>query len=95
MGIEGQQKVPKGYGPTTAKLYYRLPGHERVLTCFVWDDYDRAPDYPELFKFITAWQEPLDGVLHSVRLMHRKPVAPGKWQTVPESFPLYRASLGT
>ena len=42
----------KAYGLTTAELFYRIPEYRNVINSFVWQDYDLAPDYPQLFKFI-------------------------------------------
>ena len=58
----------KGYGLTTAEFYYRMPDYRNVLNSFVWQDYDLAPDYPQLFGFIEFWQEKIEGPLHSVRV---------------------------
>ena len=58
----------KGYGLTTAELYYRMPDYRNVLNSFLWQAYDLAPDYPELFRFIEFWQDQIEGPLHSVRV---------------------------
>ena len=58
----------RGYGLTTAELYYRMPDHQSVLNSFIWQEYDLAPDYPRLFGFIEFWQERIEGPLHSVRV---------------------------
>ena len=39
----------KGYGLTTAELFYRIPDYCNVINSFVWQDYDLAPDCPRLF----------------------------------------------
>ncbi len=70
----------KGYGLTTAEFYYRMPDYTHVLNTFVWQEYDLAPDHPELFKFIEFWQDSIEGPLHSVRFVHRKMIAPGEWR---------------
>jgi hypothetical protein len=36
----------KGYGLTTAELFYRMPDYRNVLNTFIWQDYDLAPDHP-------------------------------------------------
>ncbi len=54
------EKMLKGYGLTTAELYYRIPDYRNVLNSFVWQTYDLAPDYPELFRFIEFWQEKIE-----------------------------------
>ncbi len=77
----------KGYGLTTAELYYRMPDYKNVLNSFIWQDYDLAPDHPRLFQFIEFWQEKIEGPLHSVRFTHRKLIAPGEWRNVPSGRP--------
>lgn len=61
-----------GYGLTTAEIRYRLPDHPSLLQLYVWQDYDLAPDFPELIAFLRYWQSELDGALHSVRVGHRR-----------------------
>ena len=79
----------KGFGLTTAELFYRMPDYRNVLNSFVWQEYDLAPDYPQLFKFIEFWQEKIEGPLHSVRFTHRKMIAPGEWRNVVGEFRLH------
>jgi uncharacterized protein Usg len=79
----------KGYGLTTAELYYRLPDYRNVINSFIWQEYDLAPDYPELFRFIEYWQGNIEGPLHSVRFTHRKLIAPGEWRNVVGEFRLH------
>jgi uncharacterized protein Usg len=70
----------KGYGLTTAEMFYRMPDYPSVLNTFIWQDYDRAPDHARLFRFIEFWQDSIEGVLHSVRFSHRKMISPGEWR---------------
>lgn len=79
----------KGYGLTTAEMYYRLPDFNNVLNSFVWQDYDLAPDYPKLFEFIEFWQDEIEGPLHSVRFSHRKLIRPGEWRNVVQEFTVH------
>ncbi len=76
----------RGYGLTTAELFYRLPDHRNILNSFIWQEYDLAPDYPRLTKFIDFWKARIEGPLHSVRFVHRKLIAPGKWRNVAGEF---------
>ena len=76
----------KGYGLTTAELFYRMPDYTHVLNSFIWQEYDLAPDYPKLFEFIDFWQSDIEGPLHSVRFSHRKLIAPGEWRNVTGEF---------
>ena len=76
----------KAYGLTTAELFYRIPEYRNVINSFVWQDYDLAPDYPQLFKFIEVWQAKIEGPLHSVRLTHRKLIAAGEGRSLVGEF---------
>lgn len=79
----------RGYGMTTAEIYYRMPDYRSVINSFVWQHMDLAPDYPELFRFIEFWQGNIDGPLHSVRFTHRKLIGPGEWRNVVGEFRLH------
>ena len=63
-------KQLQGYGLTTAEITYHLPDHPSFLQTYLWQDYDVAPKFPVLLKFLTFWQHSLDGALHSVRVGH-------------------------
>ncbi|MBE9636387.1 usg protein [Salipiger mangrovisoli] len=76
----------KGYGLTTAELFYRMPDYRNVLNTFVWQEYDLAPDHPRLFRFIEFWQDEIEGPLHSVRFTHRKMISAGEWRQVVGEF---------
>jgi uncharacterized protein Usg len=71
-----------GYGLTTAEIYYHLPDHPALLQSYVWQNYDLAPDFPEMKGFLKFWQEKLDGPLHSVRYVHRKLISASEWRAV-------------
>lgn len=79
----------KGYGLTTAELFYRLPDHPHLLQSYVWQDYDLAPKFPVLMRFIDFWKAKLDGPLHSVCFTHRLLVAPNEWRNVDGEFLLH------
>ena len=76
----------KGYGLTTAEMFYYMPDYTHVLNSFVWQEYDMAPDHPALFNFIEFWQREIDGPLHSVRFTHRKLLSSGQWQNLVGEF---------
>jgi len=78
----------KGWGLTTAEFFYRMPDYRNVLNSYIWQDYDLAPDYPTLFKFIEFRHEKIEGPLHSVRFTHRKLISPGEWRQVVGEFRL-------
>jgi len=89
MAMSETEMMLKGYGLTTAEMFYRMPDFHSVLNTFVWQDYDVAPDHPRLFKFIEFWQEEIEGKLHSVRFTHRKMIASGEWRNVTGEFTLH------
>jgi uncharacterized protein Usg len=78
----------QGWGVTTAEFFYRLPDHPAILNSYIWQDYDLAPDYPVLERFIAFWQEKIEGPLHSVRFAHRKLIGPSQWRHVVQEFRL-------
>ena len=63
-----QITIIKDYRLTTAKIYYHLPDHPALLQLYVWQDFDEAPAYPALRKFLDFWKGTLDGRLHSVQI---------------------------
>jgi uncharacterized protein Usg len=79
----------KGYGLTTAQFLYHMPDHPHLLQTFIWQDYDLAPEFPGLFRFIRFWETRLDGPLHSVRYTHRLMIAPNEWRNVKGEFMLH------
>ena len=62
---EETEMMLRGYGLTTAEIFYRMPDFQSVLNSYIWQDYDLAPDYPKLFGFIEFWQRDIEGPLHS------------------------------
>jgi uncharacterized protein Usg len=42
----------QGYRLTTAEILYRLPDHPHLLQSFIWQQFDLAPDFPVLRKFL-------------------------------------------
>jgi (S)-sulfolactate dehydrogenase len=61
------QKQLDGWSLATAEILYRMPDAQSVLQTFVWQDYDLAPRFPQLQKFLSFWERELDGPIHSVR----------------------------
>lgn len=72
------EKQLAGYGLTTAEILYHMPDHPRLLQSFLWQDYDIAPEFPCLIRFLTFWRKELDGPLHSVRVGHSKLLKPAE-----------------
>lgn len=59
-------QLHKNYRLTTAKILYHLPDFDTLLQEFIWQQYDLAPTFPELRKFLTFWEREIEGRLHSV-----------------------------
>lgn len=66
----------RDYRLTTAQILYHLPDYPGVLQTYVWQDYDIAPQYPVLRKFLDFWHRELDGRLHSVQVASSSLVKP-------------------
>ncbi len=58
----------RDYRLTTAEILYHLPDHPHLLQSFLWQEYDMAPHFPMLRKFLDFWSHNLDGKLHSVKV---------------------------
>ncbi|TPN61632.1 protein usg [Mesorhizobium sp. B1-1-1] len=71
-----------GYGLTTAEIHYHMPDYPNLLQLYVWQEYDLAPDFPELKGFLGYWESELDGALHSVRVAHHRLITPSEWRAV-------------
>jgi uncharacterized protein Usg len=72
----------EGYGLTTAEIHYRLPDHPALLQTYLWQEYDLAPGFPILSRFLDHWRRELEGALHSVRVAHRRLIRPSEWRAV-------------
>lgn len=66
----------RGWSLTTAEILYRMPDHRGILQTFVWQEYDHAPRFPRLIKFLDFWSHNLDGPLASIRIAHAGLVGP-------------------
>lgn len=68
------------YRLTTAEILYHMPDYPALLQSFVWQEYDLAPDFPCLKKFLTFWERELDGKLHSVTVAKAELILPNGYQ---------------
>jgi uncharacterized protein Usg len=72
----------EGYGLTTATILYGMPDHPSVLQSFIWQQYDLAPKFPVLIKFLDFWRRELEGPLHSVQVAHSGLIRPAEFRSV-------------
>ena len=61
----------RGYRLTTAEILYRLPDHPSMLQSYIWQEFDIAPKFPVLNKFLHFWETSLDGKLFKVTVASR------------------------
>ena len=66
MGVIDKQL--RDYRLTTAEILYHLPDHPSLLQSYVWQEYDIAPEFPILRRFLDFWTRNLEGRLHSVKV---------------------------
>ena len=84
--FEGQLR---GWSLTTAEIMYRLPDHRDILQLFLWQEYDLAPQFPRLTKFLDYWAHNLDGPLCEVRIAHSSIVGPAELRFVGSEWRLH------
>jgi uncharacterized protein Usg len=77
-------KQLRGYRLATAEILYRLPDHPGLLQTYVWQDYDIAPKYPVLSRFLDFWTRELEGPIHSVRVAGQRLVSAAELRNVSE-----------
>ena len=66
------------YRLTTAEILYQTPGRPHLIQSFVWQDYDVAPEFPELTRFLKFWSCQFDVTLHSVSYASQDKPSPSK-----------------
>lgn len=82
MADMGFRRMLDGYGLTTAQILYRMPDRPAILQTFLWQDYDQAPAFPVLTRFLDFWTRSLDGPIHSVEVAHERLIKPAELRAV-------------
>ena len=72
----------EGYGLSTVQIHYFMPDHPSLLQAFVMQQYDLAPAFPELDRFLAYWRREIEAVLHSVQVAHKHLIGPAEWRAV-------------
>ncbi len=72
----------RGFRLTTANILYHLPDFPALLQSYVWQDFDLAPAYPKLTKFLDFWSANLDGKLHSVQVAGRSVISAAEIESI-------------
>ena len=77
-----------GYRLTTAEIIYRMPDYLDVLQSYIWQEYDIAPKFPELRRFLDFWECNLDGPIHQVRVASKQLITTAELRLVDGEFRL-------
>ncbi len=72
------RQLLKDYRLTTAEILYHMPDHPGLLQTYLWQDFDTAPRFPVLRRFLDFWESKLDGRLHSVTVASRQLIRPSE-----------------
>ena len=78
----------EGYRLTTAEITYHRPDHPDLLQQFIWQELDRAPEFPVLTKFLEFWRTNIEGRLHSVRIASTPVVTSNEFRMISDLYPL-------
>ncbi len=79
----------RDYRLTTAQITYHRPDFPALLQEYVWQEYDLAPDFPILKKFLRFWEMSLDGKIHSVQVASATLIRPAQFRRVDSLISLH------
>lgn len=79
----------RNYHLTTAEILYYMPDHPNLIQSFVWQQYDVAPSYPQLKKFLDFWSKNIEATLHSVAVASREALSPEEFRYAAASYRLH------
>jgi uncharacterized protein Usg len=82
------QLALRGYRLMTAEILYHMPDHPELLQTFIWQEFDLAPRFPVLNKFLRFWEDNIEGRLHTVRVAARGLIAPTELKMAGGEFTL-------
>jgi len=60
---------------------------------FVWQQNDRAPDFPPLFEFLDHRRQEIGAALHSLRVAHNQRIRPAEWRALDGVFEIQCARI--
>lgn len=83
------EQTIRGYRLTTAEILYHMPDHPDLLQSFLWQEFDVAPRFPVLNKFLKFWETNIDGRLHAVRVAARGLISPTELKLASGEFTLH------
>jgi uncharacterized protein Usg len=78
-----------GWSLTTAEITYWMPDFPDLLQSYIWQEYDQAPRFPRLIRFLDFWTRNLDGPLAEVRVAHKRHIGPVEMRMVGAEWRLH------
>lgn len=81
--------VLRDYRLTTAEILYHMPDHPSLLQAYIWQEFDLAPKFPQLKKFLDFWEAKLDGKLHSVKVASQVLISPTEFRYAKTSLSIH------
>ena len=78
-----------GWSLTTAEITYWMPDFPDLLQSYIWQEYDQAPRFPRLIRFLDFWTRNLDGPLAEVRVAHKTLIGPVEMRMVGAEWRLH------
>ena len=78
--MSDMEKMLADYRLTTAEILYYFPDYPDLLQQFVWQEYDLAPRFPVLKKFLNFWERKIEGRLHSIQVCHAELITPREYR---------------
>ena len=81
-----EKQIFRDYRLTTAEILYHLPDYPELLQSFIWQEYDLAPRYPVLNKFLHFWSHNIEGKLHSIYVANQRLITPGDLRFYGQEF---------
>ncbi|HKJ73885.1 MAG TPA: usg protein [Alphaproteobacteria bacterium] len=79
----------RDYRLTTAEILYHMPDHPSLLQSYVWQEFDLAPKFPQLKRFLDFWEAKLDGKLHSVQVASQALISPTEFRYATASLAIH------
>jgi uncharacterized protein Usg len=79
----------RDYRLTTAEILYHFPDHPALLQSYIWQEFDLAPKFPTLKKFLNFWDRELEGKIHSVKVMHADLISAADYKTLGFSLTIH------
>lgn len=71
---------------TTAEILYALPDYPMLVQTYIWQDYDHAPRFPLLKKFLKFWERDIEGRLQHVTVSVREHLGAAKFTFYADEF---------